>query len=629
MTHRSAHFGWLITGFFTFIVSLSGYVYYSYQHTYNEIMSAVDNKLLDAALSVQYILGDDYHDNIRDSSHISHKDYLIKSKQLSDFSKQLGLEYVYAMMLQDGKVHFTASSYTDKDIEQQKITYFYDAYPEATKTNRAAFFSTEPVFEYSSDQWGNFKTIFIPFTAKDGQVYLTGADITIADLDERLTASVSQAIITSCFFFFIAVLVAAIYIHLVKRSLGTDSATGFPNHIALENELRSNKQLHLVMAIIWVNDLEDINSFYGSPIGDRVMKRLMMRLAELSQNQYKIYRLSTNKIALIGNQLEHVDQLEALITQFNLNTPVLKDPFIYVTLCSGIAQGNKELLVENAHIAAAQAKQSRDCIVRYSDSMHKVKSQYLHNVKIAKEVREAFSNQLLVPYFQPVMCLISNKVSQYECLARIKSFNNTILEPNDFLTVVNRSRMDGQLTRLMFSQCAELFRRTQIHWSINLTAQDMLDPSLACYLEDELKRYPNPSHITFELLETEAIANFSEVKAFIDLVRAKGVKVIIDDFGTGYSNISNILKLNVDGIKLDGSLVKQIATDHDVFLFIEHIASFTKQVNLQLIAEAVENKMILDTLVKAGVRLVQGYYFAEPSAEAPKDTHVKEVETTH
>ena len=623
MTSRHAHLSWLAAGFLTFILSLSGYVYYSYQLTYKEIMASVDDKLLDAALSVQHILGPDYHDNMTDLNHLSREEYLVKSKQLSDFTKKLDLEYVYAMVLIDGNVHFSASSYTAEDIKNNKITYFFDLYSEATELNKAAFYSTEPLFEYSSDQWGHFKTIFVPFTSVDGRVYLTGADITIKDLQARLNTSVSQAIITSCFFFFIAVLVAVVYIQLLKRSYGTDSATGFANHIALENTLRKSKQLHLLMAVIWVNDLEDINSFYGTKIGDTVMKRLMMRLKELSDNHYSLYRLSTNKIVVLTQDLTKTDSLEYMINQFNLNTPIIKEPFIYVTLCSGIAQGNKDLLLENAHIAAAQAKQSRHSLVRYSDSLHKVKSQYLYNVKMAKNVREAFNQQLLVPFFQPIVCLTNNEIVQYECLARIKTANNTYLKPEEFLTVINRSRMDGQLTRTMFSQCAERFRRTTTQWSINLTAQDMLDPSLALFLEDELKRYPNPSNITIELLETEAIANFAEVKAFIDQVRAKGVKVMIDDFGTGYSNISNILKLNVDGIKLDGSLVKQIANDDDVFLFIEHIASFAKQVNLQLIAESVENKLILDTLLKAGVTLMQGFYFAEPQASIEKTSEFK------
>ena len=119
------------------------------------------------------------------------------------------------------------------------------------------------------------------------------------------------------------------------------------------------------------------------------------------------------------------------------------------------------------------------------------------------------------------------------------------------------------------------------------------------------------------------------MKAFIDQIRAKGVRVMIDDFGTGYSNISNILKLNVDGIKLDGSLVKQIANDADVFLFIEHIASFAEQVNLQLIAESVENKLVLDTLLKAGVTLMQGFYFAEPQANIDSTSEFKKWPAEH
>ena len=87
MTSRHAHLSWLAAGFLTFILSLSGYVYYSYQLTYKEIMASVDDKLLDAALSVQHILGPDYHDNINDLNHISREEYLQKSKQLSDFTK--------------------------------------------------------------------------------------------------------------------------------------------------------------------------------------------------------------------------------------------------------------------------------------------------------------------------------------------------------------------------------------------------------------------------------------------------------------------------------------------------------------------------------------------------------------
>lgn len=93
------------------------------------------------------------------------------------------------------------------------------------------------------------------------------------------------------------------------------------------------------------------------------------------------------------------------------------------------------------------------------------------------------------------------------------------------------------------------------------------------------------------------------------------MRVVIDDFGTGYSNISNVLKLEVDGIKLDGTLIRQVINDQDIYLYIEHIASFAKQLNLQLIAENVESRPIVNALRKANVTLMQGNHF---SAAAPQ-----------
>ncbi|MEH6731403.1 MAG: GGDEF domain-containing protein [Pseudoalteromonas distincta] len=604
---------WIVAGFSLFLISLLTYVYYTYQTTRAEIMQSVDNRLLNAATSVKHILGDDYLSAVNQGDNISFSYYQDKSKQLSEFAQALDIAYVYSMILKDGKVLFSSSSYTQDDQNNGKVTQFLDLYPEATDANISAFYSTEPVFEISSDQWGHFKTIFIPYVDPiNGNTYLTGADITIYDLNEKLKESVSKAAAMASFFFFIAILVAAIYIYLLKRSLATDSSTGFSNHIALEYFIKKSNAHHMQLAVIWVNEIEDINSFYGTEVGDKVMKNLLIHFKLRSSTHCHIYRLATNKIVLLAPKEMSNDEFTDLVKTYNFNTPVLTDPFIYITLCAGIASGNKSLLLENAHIAALQAKQGRHSVVNYSKALHDVKTQYQYNVEMAKEVREAFDNNRIVPYFQPIIDTNTNKVVQYECLARMVTAQGEVLKPDAFLNVVTRSRMDGILTRTIFSQCVSRFRKTDICWSLNITAQDMLDPNLSEFIADELKRYPHPGNTTLELLETQAIANFSEVKAFIGMVKTKGVKVIIDDFGSGYSNISNVLKLEVDGIKLDGALIKQIVNDKDIYLFIEHIASFANQLGLQLMAESVENTTIVTALKKANVTLMQGNYFAHP-----------------
>ncbi|MBH0022231.1 GGDEF domain-containing protein [Pseudoalteromonas sp. SWXJ133] len=604
---------WIVAGFSLFLISLLTYVYYTYQTTRAEIMQSVDNRLLNAATSVKHILGENYLSAVNQGDNISFSYYQNKSKQLSEFAQALDIAYVYSMILKDGKVLFSASSYTQDDQNNGKVTQFLDLYPEATDTNLSAFYSTEPVFEISSDQWGHFKTIFIPYVDPiNGNTYLTGADITIYNLNEKLKESVSKAAAMASFFFFIAILVAAIYIYLLKRSLATDSSTGFSNHIALEYFIKKSNAHHMQLAVIWVNEIEDINSFYGTEVGDKVMKNLLIHFKLRSSAHCHIYRLATNKIVLLAPKEMSNDEFTDLVKTYNFNTPVLTDPFIYITLCAGIASGNKSLLLENAHIAALQAKQGRHSVVNYSKALHDVKTQYQYNVEMAKEVREAFDNNRIVPYFQPIIDINTNNVVQYECLARMVTARGEVLKPDAFLNVVTRSRMDGILTRTLFSQCVSRFRKTDICWSLNITAQDMLDPNLSEFIAYELKRYPHPGNITLELLETQAIANFSEVKAFIGMVKTKGVKVIIDNFGSGYSNISNVLKLEVDGIKLDGALIKQIVNDKDIYVFIEHIASFANQLGLQLMAESVENVTIVTALKKANVTLMQGNYFAHP-----------------
>lgn len=168
-----------------------------------------------------------------------------------------------------------------------------------------------------------------------------------------------------------------------------------------------------------------------------------------------------------------------------------------------------------------------------------------------------------------------------------------------------------------------------------MSAQDMVDPKLSQWLLENLKSYPNPENITLELLETEGIDNYAKMKLYINQYRTLGVKVFIDDFGVGYSNISHFLKLNVDGIKLDGSLVERICDDEDVHLFINYIIQFANAVGIDVVAEYIENEEILNAVRNMGVHMVQGYYFSAPTPEIVTvcykievDGHVDQKEQT-
>lgn len=117
--------------------------------------------------------------------------------------------------------------------------------------------------------------------------------------------------------------------------------------------------------------------------------------------------------------------------------------------------------------------------------------------------------------------------------------------------------------------------------------------------------------MTLEILESEKVSNFDIVNEFINEVKKLGVKIAIDDFGTGFSNYENILNLNIDYIKIDGSLIRKI--DEDIYLnLIKSIVSFSKQQNIKIVAEFVSDLKTLRYVKNIEIDYSQGYHISKP-----------------
>ena len=127
-----------------------------------------------------------------------------------------------------------------------------------------------------------------------------------------------------------------------------------------------------------------------------------------------------------------------------------------------------------------------------------------------------------------------------------------------------------------------------------------------------LNKHKITNRVVFEILEDESIKNYDLLINFIEEIKALGCKVAIDDFGTGYSNFEHLLKMNVNYLKIDASLIKNITKDENSRKITKTIVEFAKSLNLKTIAEFVENKEIFDMAKDLGVDYSQGYYFSAP-----------------
>ena len=174
--------------------------------------------------------------------------------------------------------------------------------------------------------------------------------------------------------------------------------------------------------------------------------------------------------------------------------------------------------------------------------------------------------------------------------------------------------MYPSITKIMIRKSLEVFRDLPDEVSINLSIQDILDAGVKRYITKMIRDLNMGPRVSFEILESEGIENYNRVKKFIDHFKSMGCRIGIDDFGVGYSNFSHVVKLNVDFLKIDASLVKNIETDETAQVTVRSIVSFARELGIKTIGEYVHSQAVYETIKELGVDSSQGYFFGEPKA---------------
>ena len=143
--------------------------------------------------------------------------------------------------------------------------------------------------------------------------------------------------------------------------------------------------------------------------------------------------------------------------------------------------------------------------------------------------------------------------------------------------------------------------------------EDILNKEIYNFILKKLEESHIGKNIVFEIIESEGIENFDQVLEFINDVKQYGAKISIDDFGTGYSNFEYLMKLKVDYIKIDGSMIKNIDSDKNSQMITNSIVSFARSMNIKTVAEFVHSKNVAEKVRELEVDFSQGYYFGEPT----------------
>lgn len=388
-----------------------------------------------------------------------------------------------------------------------------------------------------------------------------------------------------------------------------DQLTGLPNRQKIVSDIQSRKFAACV--IFNIDDFKEINDFYGIEIGDRVLKEVGQWLGTMN---FSPYRISGDEFAILFDEaitwIDLRSRIGALMTLLEEKIFCIDEETISLSLTAGAAIGFEKLLTR-ADIALNHAKKSKKHIALYAEHEN-IEETYRSNMQMSAAIRLALANRQIICHYQPILDLSTQRVVKYEALARMQSNEGTLISPSVFLPIAKKSKLYPQITLSIIRQACESFASRTEEFSINLSESDMLDARIVQEIITTIVKTNTASRIVFEILESEGIENYHEVTAFIHQVKSLGAKIAIDDFGTGYSNFENIIRLNVDYIKIDGSLIQGIIDNPMHHIVVETIVNFAHKIGAKTIAEYVSSADILREVNALGVDFAQGYHIGCP-----------------
>jgi len=389
-----------------------------------------------------------------------------------------------------------------------------------------------------------------------------------------------------------------------------DQLTSLKNRIKFEMDVKNKNEVSLI--IFDIDKFKSINNFLGSEIGDMILISLAKELEKFKKiipYETEAYRIGADEFALLvhSNDIEIVSVIaEEFIKQVESKL-LLPELDLSITLSAGIS--TKPPLLENADIALKRAqKDIKDKIIIYKDSFQE---QIKINLQKAQEIRRAIQSGNLITYVQGIFDK-DKKIFKYEVLCRVK-IGNKIVSIFPYLQITKEIKMYHHITFQVLKDSFDVLEKNQkVNLSINLSLEDINNKDIKNFIYMRLNNNPNlAKRITFEILESE-IDNYDELSEFIYMMKQRGVTFAIDDFGSGYSNFSRILNLNVDFIKIDGSIIKNIDKDKTSRNVLKTIVSFAKENNLHTVAEFIHNEKIFEIAKSMNIEYFQGYFLDEP-----------------
>ncbi len=408
-----------------------------------------------------------------------------------------------------------------------------------------------------------------------------------------------------------------------------DSLTGLPNRVLFQDRL--DQALHaarqngkkLVVLLLDLDRFKEINNTLGHYNGDKVLKQVAIRFGELQQDAVTLARMGGDEFAFLLpeiNDEQDIRKMAAMIQKAMVPPFLIEGLSLDLQVSIGVAVSpehgtDSDTLIQRADVARYVAKEEQNGFVNYSFELDRHSPQRL---TLMGELRQGIESGELFLLYQPKVNGADGEIKAAEALVRWKHYKHGVIPPDDFIPMAERTGVIKELSKFVLKSTLQQIAEWQkegleISVSVNLSAQDLLDPELPDILAGLLAAHEVPaSQLVVEITETAIIADPELALQVMFRLAEMGVKMSIDDFGTGYSSLAYLKKMPVSEIKIDRSFVMEMMENSNDKVIVKATIGLAHNLGLKVVAEGVENQESADHLRELGCDTLQGFFFSKP-----------------
>lgn len=408
-----------------------------------------------------------------------------------------------------------------------------------------------------------------------------------------------------------------------------DLLTHLPNRALLKDRLnlaithaRRNKR-KLAAMFLDLDRFKLVNDTLGHTMGDRLLKAVANRLQSCLRKGDTLSRFGGDEFTLLLPEVRTRDDVVVIAEKIldRLNEAFVIDGHeLFVGASIGIAMypeagDSGEALIQNADIAMYHVKgRGKNGYQFFSEEMN---HQFSSRLNLERELRNGLIQGEFEVFYQPQVCLENGSITGVEALVRWRHGLRGMIDPGEFLPLAEETglvlQIDEFVQQQAFHDVAAWHRAGlgDISLSVNLTAQQMEQESFVERFLGALNASGlAPQCVKLEITENTLMQDMEVIIPKLKAIRQVGVCIAIDDFGTGYSSLSYLHQFPINTLKIDRTFVGDIRSDRGDASIIDAIVAMARGLQLDLVAEGVENHTQLDYLREQGCEEVQGYIFS-------------------